>query len=53
MSLGLPEDEARALATEDPKAFEEIWRNCKQLAGLRIGLSLVFAHQIRELVEKS
>lgn len=53
MTVSLPEDEVRALAGEDPKAYGEIWRNGKTLVGLRIDLSRVSADRVRELIEKS
>lgn len=53
MTVSLPEDEASALAADDPKAFEKIWRDGKKLVGLRVDLSLVSAHQVRELIKKS
>lgn len=53
MTLRLPPEEIRALASEDPKAYEEIWRDGKTLVGLRVDLSKVFPHQVRKLIESS
>jgi hypothetical protein len=53
MTLSLPAVEARALATKDPNAYAEIWRDDKTLVGLRVDLSLVSADRVRELIEKS
>src|ERR1700722_20390515 len=53
ITVSLPEEEARALAAEDPKAYGEVWRNGKTLVGLRVDLSRVSALRVRELIERS
>lgn len=52
ITVSLPEEEVRAFVAEDPKAYEAISRNEKTL-GLRVDLSLVSVHRVRELIEKS
>jgi hypothetical protein len=53
MTVSLPEKEARAIVPEDPKAYEEIWRNRKMFMGLRVDLSAVAADRVRDLIERS
>src|SRR6478735_9442619 len=53
MTVSLPESEARAFAAERPDAYEEIWRNGKMFLGLRVDLSKVSVHRVRELIESS
>ncbi len=53
MTVSLPEKEARAIAAEDSKAYEEIWRNGKTFMGLRVDLSAISADQVRDLIERS
>ena len=53
ITVSLPEKEARAIAAEDPKAFEEIWRNGKTFMGLRVDLSAISADRVRDLIERS
>jgi len=53
MTVSLPENEARAIAAEDPKAYEEIWRNRKTFMGLRVDLSAISADRARDLIERS
>lgn len=53
MTVSLPEKEARAFALEDPKAYEEIWRNGKTFMGLRVDLSAISVDRVRELIERS
>ena len=53
MTLSLPEEEVRALAAENPEAYEEIWRNGEKLVGLRVDLSRVSARRARQLIEIS
>ena len=53
MTVSLPEREARALAAEDSKAYEEIWRNGKIFMGLRVDLSAISADRVRDLIERS
>lgn len=43
MTVSLAEKEGKALAAEDPEAYEEIWRNGKIFMGLRVDLSKVSA----------
>jgi hypothetical protein len=53
MTVSLPEKEARALAAQDPKAYEEIWRNGKTFMGLRVDLSAISVDRVRDLIERS
>jgi hypothetical protein len=53
MTVSLPEKEARAIAAEDPKAYQEIWRNGKTFMGLRVDLSAISDDRIRDLIERS
>jgi hypothetical protein len=53
MTASLSEQEARAFTKENPKAYEEIWRNGKTFMGLRVDLSAVSADRVRDLIEKS
>lgn len=53
MTISLPEKEGKAIAAENPKAYEEIWRNGKTFMGLRVDLSAVSAHRVRDLIERS
>jgi len=53
MTISLPEKEARAIALEDPKAYEEIWRNRKTFMGLRVDLKAISADRVRDLIERS
>jgi hypothetical protein len=53
MTVSLPEQEGRAIAAEDPEAYEEIWRNRKIFMGLRVDLSAVSADRVRNLIERS
>lgn len=53
MTVSLAENEARALTAEHPKAYEEIWRNGKIFMGLRVDLSAIPDHRVRELIERS
>ena len=53
MTISLSEKEAKAVAAEQPDAYEEIWRNGKTFMGLRLDLSKVAARRVRELIEKS
>ena len=53
MTVSLPEEAARVIAAENPKAYEEIWRNGKTFMGLRVNLSAVSADRVRKLIEQS
>ena len=53
MTVSLPEKEARDIAAEVPKAYEEIWRNGKTFMGLRVDLSAISADRVRDLIERS
>jgi hypothetical protein len=53
MTVSLPEKEARAIAAENPKAYEEIWRNGKTFMGLRVDLSAISTDRVRDLIEQS
>jgi hypothetical protein len=53
MTVSLDEKDAKAFVAENPKAYEEIWRNQKVFLGLRVFLSEVPVHAVRELIEKS
>ena len=53
MTVSLAEKEAKAILAEHPDACEEIWRNGTIFMGLRVDLSKVTAHQVRELIQKS
>lgn len=53
MTVSLGEKEAKAVLTERPDAFEEIWRNGKIFMGLRVDLSKVSRRQVSDLIEKS
>jgi hypothetical protein len=53
MTLSLPEKEGRAIAAEDPKAYEEIWRNKTTFMGLRVDLSAISLDRVRDLIERS
>ena len=53
MTVSLAEQEAKAVAAEQPDAYEEIWRNGKIFMGLRVNLSKVPARRVRALIEKS
>ena len=53
ITVSLAENEAKAVATECPDAYEEIWRNGKIFMGLRVQLSKVSLRGLRELIEKS
>jgi hypothetical protein len=53
MTVSLSEKEARTIAAEDPKTYEEIWRNGKTFMGLRVDLSAISADRVRDLIERS
>jgi hypothetical protein len=53
MTVSLPEKEAKAFAAQDPKAYEEIWRNGKTFMGLRVDLSAISVDRAGELIERS
>lgn len=53
MTVSLSEKEARTITAENPKAYEEIWRNGKTFKGLRIDLSAISIDQARDLIERS
>lgn len=53
LTVSLAEKEAKAIAAEDPDAYEEIWRNGEIFMGLRVDLSKVPSRRLRELIEKS
>jgi hypothetical protein len=54
ITVSLPENEARAiLADDDPKAYEQIWRNGKTFIGLRVDLSAISADRVRDVIERS
>ena len=53
MTVSLSEKEAKAVAAEQPDAYEEIWRNKTTFMGLRVFLSKIPVDRVRELIEKS
>jgi hypothetical protein len=53
ITVSLSEKEARAIAAENPKAYEAIWRNGKTFMGLRVDLSAISADRVRDLIERS
>ena len=53
MTVSLPEKEAKAIVAENPKAYEEIWRNGKTFMGLRVDLSSISLDHVRDLIERS
>jgi hypothetical protein len=53
MTVSLLEKEAKAFTAQNPKAYEEIWRNGKTFMGLRVDLSAISADRVRELIERS
>ena len=53
ITLSLAESDAKAIVVAHPDACGEIWRNRKIFMGLRIDLSRVPVHRVRELIEKS
>ncbi len=53
MTVALDEKEARAFAAENPKVYEEIWRDQKIFLGLRVFLSEVPVTTVPNLIERS
>jgi hypothetical protein len=53
ITVSLSEKEARAIAAENPKAYQEIWRNGKTFMGLRVDLSAISADRVSDLIERS
>jgi hypothetical protein len=53
MTVSLDEKDAKAFVAENPRAYEEIWRNQKIFLGLRVFLSEIPVHTVRQLIEKS
>jgi len=53
MTISLPEKEAKAIAAENPKAFEEIGRNGITFMRLRVDLSAISLDRVRDLIERS
>jgi hypothetical protein len=52
MTVSLSEKEGRAFAAEDPKVYEEIWRNGETFMGLRVDLSAITVDRARDLIER-
>jgi hypothetical protein len=53
MTVSLAESEAKAIAVARPDAYEEIWRNGRTFMGLRVDMSKVPSHELREVIEQS
>jgi hypothetical protein len=53
ITVSLSEKEARTIAAENPKAYEEIWRNGETFKGLRVDLSTISIDRVRDLIERS
>jgi hypothetical protein len=53
ITVRLAEKEAKAIAAENPKIYEEIWRNGKTLMGLRVDLSAISVDELRDVIKRS
>jgi hypothetical protein len=53
MTVSLSEKEAKAIVADNPKAYEEIWRNGKIFMGLRADLAAITVDQARKVIEQS
>jgi hypothetical protein len=53
MTVSLSEKAGKAFLSEDPKAYEAIWRNQSLFMGLRADLSAISPERARELIEAS
>lgn len=53
MTVSLPEKEAKSIESENPNAYEEIWRNGETFMGLRVDLAAVSNGEVRRLIQQS
>jgi hypothetical protein len=53
ITVSLGEEQAKAFAAQHPGACEEIRRNREKFMGLRVELSKIPAHRVRELIATS
>ena len=53
MTISLSRKEASTITAENPKAYEEIWRNGNAFKGLRVDLSAISIDRVPDLLERS